>query len=132
MIGIVIVAIVGALSFAAINFYGVKRLKPGTPLMQEIAGAIQEGADAFITHEYKVIAGIAVIIAIILSLIVSWYTGVAFVLGALMSGSAGWIGMKIATIANVRVSNRALETSSIGQTLKVAFQGGSVMGLSVG
>jgi K(+)-stimulated pyrophosphate-energized sodium pump len=132
MIGLVVVAIIGALSFASINYYGVKRLKPGTPLMEEIAGAIQEGADAFIRHEYKVIATIAVFIALILMVAVSWYTGVAFILGALMSGSAGWIGMKIATISNVRVSNRALETSSIGETLKVAFRGGSVMGLSVG
>ena len=132
MIGLVIVAIVGALSFAGINFYGVKRLKPGTPLMQEIAAAIQDGADAFIRHEYKVIGGIAVVIAVVLAAVVSWYTGVAFLLGALMSASAGWIGMKIATIANVRVSNRALETGDIGSTLKVAFQGGSVMGLCVG
>jgi K(+)-stimulated pyrophosphate-energized sodium pump len=60
MYGLVIIGIVAALSFAAINFYGVKRLDPGTELMQEIAGAIQEGADAFIRHEYKVIFSIAI------------------------------------------------------------------------
>ena len=132
MIGFVAVAVVGALSFAAINFYGVRRLDTGTPLMKEIAGAIQEGADAFIKHEYKVIFTIAIFIAIILGVVVSWYTGVAFVLGAVMSASAGWIGMKIATLANVRVSNTARNTTSLGSTLKVAFRGGSVMGLSVG
>ncbi len=132
MIGLVVVAIVGALSFAGINYYGVKRLPAGNALMQEIAGAIQEGSDAFVRHEYKIIGCIAVIIAALLMVVVSWYTGAAFLLGAVMSGSAGWIGMKIATIANVRVSNRALETSDIGQTLKVAFRGGSVMGLCVG
>ncbi|MFQ3621254.1 MAG: sodium-translocating pyrophosphatase [Spirochaetales bacterium] len=132
MLGIVIIAVVGALGFAAINFYSVKRLDPGTPLMQEIAFAIQEGADAFIRHEYKIIASIGIIIAIILGIIVSWYTGVTFILGAVMSGSAGWVGMKIATIANVRVSNTARLTTSMGKTLKIAFQGGSVMGLSVG
>jgi K(+)-stimulated pyrophosphate-energized sodium pump len=132
MIGLVVIAVVGALSFAAVNFYGVKRLSAGNALMTEIAGAIQEGADAFVRHEYKIIGIIAVFIAALLMVVVSWYTGVAFLLGAVMSGSAGWIGMKIATIANVRVSNRALETSDIGQTLKVAFRGGSVMGLSVG
>lgn len=132
MFGFVIVAVVGALAFAAINFYGVKRLDTGTPLMQEIAGAIQEGADAFIRHEYRIILGIALAIAVMLGLVVSWYTGVSFILGAFMSASAGWIGMRIATLANVRVSNRARETSSLGKTLQVAFRGGSVMGLSVG
>ncbi|TVR32906.1 MAG: sodium-translocating pyrophosphatase [Spirochaetaceae bacterium] len=131
MLGIVIIAVVAALSFAAINFYAVKRLDTGTALMQEIAGAIQEGADAFISHEYKIIGLIASIIAVLLAVVVSWYTGVAFIFGALMSGTAGWIGMKIATLANVRVSNRARESRSLGSTLKVAFQGGSVMGLSV-
>src|SRR6056297_1457977 len=132
MIGFVVVAVVGALGFAAVNFYGVKRLDTGTPLMQEIAAAIQDGADAFIRHEYKLILGIAILIAILLGVVVSWYTGVTFILGALMSATAGWIGMKIATLANVRVSNMARKTNSLGKTLKVAFQGGSVMGLSVG
>ncbi|HPE67964.1 MAG TPA: sodium-translocating pyrophosphatase [Thermotogota bacterium] len=132
MIGLLVVAVVAALSFAAVNYYGVKRLATGNALMNEIAGAIQEGADAFIRHEYKVIFSIAVFIALALGIVVSWYTGVAFILGAVMSASAGWIGMKIATLANVRVSNAARETKSLGKTLKVAFRGGSVMGLSVG
>ncbi len=58
--------------------------------------------------------------------------GVVFILGAVMSGLAGFIGMRIATISNVRVSNKARTSKSLGQTLKVAFQGGSVMGLCVG
>jgi len=132
MLGIVVIAVIAALSFAAINFSRVKKLDTGTPLMQEIASAIQEGADAFIRHEYKTIFILAIFIAIILMVLVSWYTGVAFILGAVMSASAGWIGMKIATLANVRVSNMARKTNSLGKTLKVAFQGGSVMGLSVG
>ena len=60
-----------------------------------IAAAIQDGADAFIRHEYKMILGIAIIIAIILGVVVSWFTGVAFILGAVMSASAGWIGMNL-------------------------------------
>ncbi len=132
MLGLVIIAVIAALGFAAVNFYSVKKMDAGTPLMKEIAGAIQEGADAFIKHEYKVIFSIAIFIAIALMVIVSWYTGIAFIIGAVMSASAGWIGMKIATLANVRVSNTARNTKSLGKTLKVAFQGGSVMGLSVG
>jgi K(+)-stimulated pyrophosphate-energized sodium pump len=132
MFGLLVVAVFGALAFAAINFFSVKKLDTGTPLMKEIAGAIQEGADTFIKHEYKIIFGIALIIAVGLGVVVAWYTAVAFLFGALMSATAGFIGMKIATISNVRVSNRARETKSLGKTLKVAFQGGSVMGLSVG
>jgi K(+)-stimulated pyrophosphate-energized sodium pump len=132
MLGFLVVAVVGALGFAAVNFYGVKRLDTGTEMMQEIAAAIQDGSDAFITHEYKIILGISILIAALLAVVVAWYTGVAFILGALMSASAGWVGMKIATLANVRVSNRARETGSLGKTLQVAFRGGSVMGLSVG
>lgn len=132
MIVLVFIAVAIALLVAAYNFNAVKRLSPGTDLMQEIALAIQEGANAFIHHEYTVIAKIAILIAIGLGVLVDWYVGIAFVFGALMSGLAGFIGMRIATIANVRVSNKARESKSLGQTLKVAFQGGSVMGLSVG
>ena len=132
MYGFIIIAVVGALAFALINFILVKRKSAGTGKMKEIAHAIQEGASAFLVHEYKVISWIAIVIAVLLGVVVSWYTGVVFILGALMSSSAGLIGMRIATIANVRVSNTARETRSLGRTLKIAFQGGSVMGLSVG
>ena len=132
MFGFIIIAVVGALGFAAVNFILVRKKKTGTKLMGEIAVAIQEGASAFLANEYKVISWIAVIIAAALGLVVSWYTAVVFILGALMSSTAGLIGMKIATLSNFRVSNAARETKSLGKTLKVAFQGGSVMGLSVG
>ncbi len=132
MIVLVFVAVLVALLMAAYNFNAVKKLDAGTDLMKEIALAIQEGANAFIHHEYKVIARIAVIIAVLLGVVVQWYVGVVFILGAVMSGLAGFIGMRIATISNVRVSNKARTSKSLGQTLKVAFQGGSVMGLCVG
>ena len=83
---------------------------------------------AFINHEYKTIAIAAIVIAIILGVLIDWYCGVAFLIGTLMSATAGYVGMKIATIANVRVSNEARTTKSLGKTLKVAFRGGSVMG----
>ncbi len=128
---IVAFAVIMALSYAAINFYSVKKLKEGTERMQEIAEAIRIGANAFINYEYKIVAIIGSIIAVLLGVIISWQTGVAFVIGAVMSASAGYIGMKIATYANVRVANRARETGDLGKTLKVAFKGGSVMGLCV-
>jgi len=120
-----------ALMFAAFNFRQTVKRPAGTSKMQEISMAIYEGADAFIKHEYKVVFTIAIPLAVILGIITEWYVGVAFILGAFMSSLAGLVGMRIATKANVRVSNTARETKHIGKTLKVAFQSGSVMGLSV-
>lgn len=131
MLGLVFIVAIGALAFGAVNFFAVKRRDAGTDEMKEIAEAIQEGANAFISHEYKVILKIGLIIVALLVILVSWQAAVAFVIGASMSATAGWIGMKIATLSNVRVSNEARNTRDIGATLKVAFQGGSVMGLCV-
>lgn len=132
MFGFISIAVIAALGFAAFNYFAVKKMDNGNEQMIEIAGAIEDGSKAFIRYEYKIIAIVAFAIAILLSLVVSWHTAVTFILGAVMSASAGWIGMKIATLANVRVTNTAKETRSIGATLKVAFRGGSVMGLCVG
>ena len=129
---VVFVAVAVALIAAVYNYLRVKRSDAGTKAMKEIAGEIQMGAKAFLRHEYKIIGIVCVIVAAILWLVVAWYVAVAFVLGALMSATAGYVGMKIATIANVRVANKARTTKDLGKTLKVAFQGGSVMGLSVG
>ena len=128
---IVVFAVVLALSYAALNFYLVKKLEEGSERMQKIAAAIREGANAFIRYEYKIVLIIGLVVAALLALVISWETGIAFVLGALMSSAAGYIGMKIATYANVRVANAANETRNTGKTLKVAFRGGSVMGLCV-
>ena len=136
---LVIVAALLALDYAAFNFIGVKKLDEGTDRMKEIAAAIRVGANAFITYEYKIIAVVVVIIAIAFAAIFtvqygefSWEPSVCFMIGVIMSASAGWVGMKIATYANVRVSNTARNTKNIGSTLKVALKGGSVMGLCVG
>ena len=136
---LVIVAALLALGYAAFNFIGVKKLDEGTDRMSEIAEAIRVGANAFITYEYKIIGIVVVIIAIIFAAIFSvqygkfsWEPSVCFIIGVVMSASAGWVGMKIVTYANVRVSNTARKTKNIGSTLKVALKGGSVMGLCVG
>ncbi|MGM0431193.1 MAG: sodium-translocating pyrophosphatase [Spirochaetota bacterium] len=132
MIGLVVIAALAALTFAIIHFFSVKRKSPGTEQMQQIAGAIQDGAGAFLRLEYSLIIKVSIAILILLTVLISWTSAVAFLLGALMSASAGWIGMRIATISNVRVTNEARLTRSLGKTLRVAFKGGSVMGLSVG
>ena len=120
-----------ALAYAAFNFFGVKKMSEGNEKMSEIASAIRVGANAFINYEYKVLAIVIVIVAAIMAIVTTWQGAVALLIGAVMSGCAGFIGMKIATYANVRVSNTANETRDIGKTVKVAFKGGSVMGLCV-
>ena len=107
--------------------------------MSEIASSIRVGANAFITYEYKIIAIVVAIITVVFAIIFSiqygnfsWEPSVCFLIGVIMSAAAGWVGMKIATYANVRVSNTARLTKDIGSTLKIALKGGSVMGLCVG
>ena len=121
-----------ALGYAAINFFSVKKLDEGTDRMKEIASAIRIGANAFLSYEMRIIVIVGAIVAVIIAFLVSWQAAIAFLIGATMSECAGYVGMKIATYANVRVTNRARTTSDLGKTLKVAFKGGSVMGLCVG
>ncbi|NLM68505.1 MAG: sodium-translocating pyrophosphatase [Firmicutes bacterium] len=121
-----------ALAYAVLNFYSVKKVDEGSPLMKEIASRIRMGAITFLNYEFRIIAIIALVVALLMGLVVGWYVGVAFVIGAVMSSLAALVGMRIATYANVRVSNTARTTKKLGQTLKVAFKGGSVMGLCVG
>ena len=128
---LVILAALLALAFAAFNFFRVKKMEEGTKEMSEIAGAIRVGANAFISYEYRILYIVVIVIAVILGVLTTWSAGVALVIGSVMSGLAGLIGMKIATYANVRVSNKARLTKNVGETVRVAFRGGSVMGLCV-
>lgn len=105
-----ILAAVAALGYAMYNFKSVKALDEGTEKMVEIAAAIREGANAFINYEYRIITIIVGIVAILFSVIFSlqegafrWEPSVCFVIGTVFSACAGYIGMKIATYANVRV-----------------------------
>ena len=131
VLGLVIVAALAGLAYAAFNFFSVKKLPEGNERMQEIAGEIRLGANTFINYEYRVVAVVAAIIVVVLAALISWSSAVSFITGAVMSAIAGYIGMKIATYANVRVTNKALTSKSLSETLKVAFKGGSVMGLCV-
>lgn len=125
------VAVILAVSYAVFNYFCVKKLEEGTERMGEIAKAVRIGANAFIRYEYKLVAIIGSVISLVVFIVISWQAAVAFVIGAIMSAAAGWVGMKIATYANVRVTNKARESQDLGKTLKVAFKGGSVMGLCV-
>ncbi len=106
----------------------------GTDKMKKIAGHIAEGAMAFLKAEYKVLVIFVACVAVLLAVTAngttsSWLVGVSFALGAFSSALAGFIGMRVATKANVRTTNAA--RTSLGKALEIAFVGGSVMGMGV-
>ncbi len=120
-----------ALLFAFIKARGIARRDEGESGMAEIARAISEGADAFLKSEYKLLLiFIAIVFAGIWLGLGSITTAVAFLVGALFSVLAGYFGMKVATRANVRTANAA-RTGGINEALRVAFSGGTVMGMCV-
>lgn len=120
-----------ALLVACLNYKYIKQLDEGTPEMVELAGTIRSGANTFLKTEFKIIAIVVVIVAAIFSLFIETFSGLTFLTGSLMSSAACLIGMKGATYANVRTTNTARTTKSIGDTVKVALRGGSISGLSV-
>lgn len=126
----VVIAALGIV-YAAYGFVKVKTLPEGTKEMSEIAKAIRIGANTFLFNEYKVLIPIVLLLAILFAIFLSTSSAVAFLIGVIMSAVAGFVGMQMATYANVRVTNEARTTKNIGKTLKVALRGGSVMGLCV-
>jgi K(+)-stimulated pyrophosphate-energized sodium pump len=134
---IYVVPIFGAIGllYTFIKYAWVVKQDPGTARMQEISQYIAEGAMAFLKAEWKILSYFVVIAAILLAVMGSsdqhshWSIAIAFILGAVLSATAGYIGMRSATKANVRTANAA--RTSLSQALKVSFTGGSVMGLGV-
>ena len=125
------VAAVIALLFAAYLAAKVSRQDAGTERMKEIAGAIADGARAFLTAEYNILIVFVVVLFVLIGLGVgNWVTAVCFVVGALFSTIAGYCGMTVATKANVRTANAAKE-SGMNKALSIAFSGGAVMGMCV-
>ena len=122
-------AAVLALLYGAILIRWVLAQPRGDERMQAIAQAIQEGAEAYMRRQYTLVAIVAVIVALILGFAVDWTTAVGFLVGAIASGLAGFIGMSIAVRANVRTAEAAKR--GLERALAVAFRGGAVTGLLV-
>lgn len=126
--------IIGLL-YTFVKFSWVSKQDAGNPRMQEIAKHIAEGAMAFLKAEWKILSYFVIIAAILLAVMGAsnphshWAIAISFILGAVLSATAGYIGMRSATKANVRTAHAA--RTSLQQALKVSFTGGSVMGLGV-
>ena len=125
-----IAAFVGLIVAYALSAW-IGKLDEGNERMKEIAGYIREGAMAFLRREYKTMAIVIVVLFLVIGFALnSWVTAILYVIGALLSVLAGFFGMKVATLGNVRTAHAADESGMV-KALKVAFRSGAVMGLCV-
>ncbi len=118
-----------ALLYGVITAAWVLRQPAGNERMQEIAAAVQEGANAFLNRQYAAIGVVGVILFVILGVVLEWATAIGFAIGAILSALTGYIGMYISVRANVRTAQAA--TEGINPALKIAFRGGAITGLLV-
>lgn len=127
----ILVALCGvlALLYGCYLAIAVLRASPGSARMQEISAAIQEGARAYLNRQYMTITIVGVIVCALLTWLLGWYVGAGFLIGAVLSGVAGYIGMNISVRANVRTAEAA--KSGMQAALDIAFKGGAITGFLV-
>ena len=120
---------VAGVAYGAVVTRRLLARSPGNERMQEISGAVQEGAKAYLTRQYTIIAVVAVVLVVLIAILRNVDTAIGFIIGGVLSGSAGFIGMNLSVRANSRVAEAA--RGGVPPALDVAFKGGSVTGLLV-
>jgi K(+)-stimulated pyrophosphate-energized sodium pump len=128
-LGLIILCGLLAVAYGVWATWSVMQADPGSAKMQEISAAVREGAQAYLKRQYTTIGIVGVVIFVIVGLLLGWLVAIGFLIGAVLSGAAGFIGMNVSVRANVRTAQAAI--SSLAGGLELAFKAGAITGMFV-